>query len=85
MPLRSPDAHAPSRPPIAPSLWATHLHVVTVGDRNVVALTGADGVVLVDGGPPEQASGLLETIANLPDGGDVHTLFNTCWHPEQTA
>ena len=61
------------------------LHLVNVGDSNVVALTGADGVALVDGGPPEQASALLETIANLPDGGDVHTLFNTCWHPEQTS
>jgi glyoxylase-like metal-dependent hydrolase (beta-lactamase superfamily II) len=64
---------------------ADDLHVQTVGGINVVALTGADGVALVDGGPAEHADALLESVARLPGGGAVHTLFNTHWHREQTG
>jgi cyclase len=52
---------------------------------NVIARTGADGVVLVDGGPAGNADALAQAVAALPSGGRVHTLFNTHWHPEQTG
>ena len=55
------------------------------GEANVVAHTGADGVVLVDGGSPASSSALLNAVASLPGGGPVLTIFNTHWHPEQTG
>ncbi len=52
---------------------------------NVVAQTGSDGVVLVDGGLASNAAALAQAVAALPGGGPVRTLFNTHWHPEQTG
>jgi cyclase len=52
---------------------------------NVIARTGADGVVLVDGGLAENADALAQAITALPNSGKIHTLFNTHWHPEQTG
>ena len=62
------------------------LFVVTLpGSPNVVAQTGAGGVVLVDGGTAAASDALLKAVAALPGGGPVRTLFNTHWHPEQTG
>jgi glyoxylase-like metal-dependent hydrolase (beta-lactamase superfamily II) len=62
------------------------LFVVTIpGEANVVARTGADGVLLVDGVSARASAALMTAIAALPGGGPVHTLFNTHWHPEQTG
>jgi glyoxylase-like metal-dependent hydrolase (beta-lactamase superfamily II) len=62
------------------------LFVVTVpGEANVVALTGTDGVVLVDGASARGTEALMKAVASLPGGGPVQTIFNTHWHPEQTG
>ena len=55
------------------------------GEANVVAHTGADGVLLVDGGSASASDALMKAVANLPGSGPVHTIFNTHWHPEQTG
>ena len=55
------------------------------GEANVVAHTGADGVVLVDGGSARASDALMKAVSALPGGGPVHTIFNTHWHPEQTG
>ena len=55
------------------------------GEANVVAQTSAAGVVLVDGGSAKASDALLKAIGELPGGGQVQTLFNTHWHPEQTG
>jgi cyclase len=55
------------------------------GQANVVAQTGADGVLLVDGVAAAASDALMQAVAALPGGGKVHTLFNTHWHPEQTG
>jgi cyclase len=55
------------------------------GEANVVAHTGAQGVLLVDGGSASAADALMKTVAGLPGAGPVHTLVNTHWHPEQTG
>jgi len=52
---------------------------------NVIAMTGADGVVMVDGGLAERSAELLAAVASLPGSGAVRTLFNTHWHAEQTG
>jgi cyclase len=62
------------------------LFVVRIpGQANVVAQTGADGVLIVDGGSAGSAEALMKAVSALPGGGPVHTIFNTHWHPEQTG
>jgi glyoxylase-like metal-dependent hydrolase (beta-lactamase superfamily II) len=61
------------------------LHVLTVAGVNVLAHTGEQGTVLVDGGPVETSNHLLAAVAELPGARAVETLFNTHWHPEQTG
>jgi cyclase len=61
------------------------LYVLTVGGVNAVALTGVEGVVLVDGASAEDSPALLEAVASLPGSGAIHTLFNTHWHHEHTG
>lgn len=70
---------------IETSRLGDNLVLVTGAGANVVAMTGSDGVVLVDGGTVERSADLLDVVANLPGGGPVTTLFNTHWHPEQTG
>jgi glyoxylase-like metal-dependent hydrolase (beta-lactamase superfamily II) len=64
---------------------ADNLFLIGGAGANVVARTGSEGVVLVDGGSAEHAAALARTLAALPGGGRVRTLFNTHWHPEQTG
>jgi glyoxylase-like metal-dependent hydrolase (beta-lactamase superfamily II) len=62
-----------------------NLYLLSGAGANVIAHTAADGVVLVDGGLPQNASALAKAVAALPTAGPVRTLFNTHWHPEQTG
>jgi cyclase len=62
-----------------------HLFLLSGAGANVIALTGADGVVQVDGGLAENADALAQAVAALPNSGPVRTLFNTHWHPQQTG
>jgi glyoxylase-like metal-dependent hydrolase (beta-lactamase superfamily II) len=66
---------------------ADDLYIVRIpGEAAVVAHTGPDGVLLVDGGSATGSDALLKAVAALPNGsGKIHTLFNTHWHPEQTG
>jgi glyoxylase-like metal-dependent hydrolase (beta-lactamase superfamily II) len=73
-------------PAVATLRLADDLFVLTAPDgTNVVVRTGAEGVVLVDGGSPATSKAFLEAVAGLPGTGPVRTLFNTHWHPEQTG
>jgi glyoxylase-like metal-dependent hydrolase (beta-lactamase superfamily II) len=62
-----------------------NLYLLTGAGANVIARTGADGVVMVDGGLAQNADALAQAVAALPMSGPVRTLFNTHWHPEQTG
>ena len=55
------------------------------GETNVVALTGGNGALIVDGASAAASDALMKAIAGLPNGGPVHTLINTHWHHEQTG
>ena len=55
------------------------------GEANIVAQTSAGGVVLVDGGSAKASDAVMKMLGGLPGGGQVQTLFNTHWHPEQTG
>ena len=70
---------------IAATPLADNLFLLTGAGANVVARTGADGVLLVDGGLAERSADLLQAVAALPGSKPVRTLINTHWHPEQTG
>ena len=73
-------------PKIATAQLGENLYLLSGAGCNVVARTGADGVVMVDGGLAQNADALAQAVAALPNGsGKIHTLFNTHWHPEQTG
>ncbi len=72
-------------PKITTAQLGDNLYVLSGAGCNVVARTGGGSVVLVDGGLAENADALAQAVAALPNGGPVHTLFNTHWHPEQTG
>jgi glyoxylase-like metal-dependent hydrolase (beta-lactamase superfamily II) len=55
------------------------------GEANIVAQTGSNGVLLVDGGSANASEAIMKAVSGLPGGGRIHTLFNTHWHPEQTG
>jgi cyclase len=82
--LAAPYAFAQT-PQITAAPLGDNLFLLTGAGANVVAYTGTDGVVLVDGGLAQNAAALAQAVAALPKGGPVHTLFNTHWHPEQTG
>src|SRR5690606_24273913 len=56
--------------------------VLTGAGCNVVAVTGGGRTLLIDGGREEHSEALLDAVAALPDGGPVHTPFNTSWRAE---
>jgi len=63
------------------------LALLTTGGTNVVALSTAEGLVLVDSGTPEFSEALMASVRQFASGsaGKVKTLFNTHWHLENTA
>jgi cyclase len=58
---------------------------ITGAGGNVVAVTGPDGVLLVDSGIEERSKDLLKAVGKLPGGEHVHTLINTHWHWDHTG
>lgn len=59
--------------------------MVTGLGGNVVVFDSPEGVLLVDGGGDGQAGELLKVVRTLTGKREVHTLFNTHWHHEQTG
>jgi cyclase len=82
--LAAPYAFAQA-PKITSAQLGDNLYLLSGAGANVIAHTGGDGAVLVDGGLKENADALAQAVAALPHGGKIHTLFNTHWHPEQTG
>jgi glyoxylase-like metal-dependent hydrolase (beta-lactamase superfamily II) len=72
-------------PKIESTPLGDNLYLLDGAGGNVIARTGADGVVMVDGGLAQNAGALAQAVAALPNSGPVRTLFNTHWHPEQTG
>jgi glyoxylase-like metal-dependent hydrolase (beta-lactamase superfamily II) len=85
--LSTPErAVAGQAPPASVLKLSDDLFVVAIpGETNVLAHTGADGVLLVDGASAAASDALIKAVAALPGAGPVHTVFNTHWHPEQTG
>ena len=81
-------AQAPAAPSSAADIHrlADDLFVIRIqGEANVVAHATGGGVLLIDGCSANGSAALMKAVAGLPNGGPVHTLINTHWHPEQTG
>jgi cyclase len=52
---------------------------------NVIALSGPDGALMIDGGLAANADALIAAIRRATGAGRIHTLIDTHWHPEQTG
>jgi glyoxylase-like metal-dependent hydrolase (beta-lactamase superfamily II) len=61
------------------------LSLLDGGGTNVVALSSADGVLLVDSGAPNNAARLMAALKELGGNAKVHTVFNTHYHLAQTG
>jgi glyoxylase-like metal-dependent hydrolase (beta-lactamase superfamily II) len=87
--LRGGAAYGQARPDasaaVATQQLGDALYVLSANGTNVLAHTAAAGVTLVDGGSAAASPALLDAIRDLPGAGEVETLFNTHWHPEQTG
>jgi glyoxylase-like metal-dependent hydrolase (beta-lactamase superfamily II) len=73
----------------APQLTVTpltdRLFVICGGGGNVTVFNSPEGVLLVDGGSPEQSKPLLKLVEQRTGARRIHTLFNTHWHWDQTG
>jgi cyclase len=80
---------APAQTARAPSIKATTLATgITLLDGagcNVLAVKGANGSLLVDGGYAANSKALLAAAARATGNRRVSTLINTHWHPAQTG
>ncbi len=61
------------------------LSLVTSGGTNVLALSTADGHVVVDSGAPLHSDPLMHALQQVSPSGRIRTVFNTHWHIENTA
>jgi len=77
---------AASRRSAAPAVTplADHLLLVTGAGGNVLVVVGPEGPVLIGGGSPEHARGLLKHVREAA-GEAVPTLINTHWHLDHTG
>ncbi len=78
-------ARARRGPPLTVTRLTDRLAVISGAGGNVVALSGPEGVLLVDSGSPERSDDLLEAVATLPGGHHIQTVFNTHWHWDHTG
>ncbi len=83
-------ALAAAATPLATSKLATtklaeHLWLIGGGGGNVTVFQSAAGVLLVDGGAAAHSTRVLDEVHRLTGTRQVHTLFNTHWHHDQTG
>ena len=70
---------------ITTTAFSDRLTLISGAGSNVVALTGPEGVLLVDGGTAERSADLMKVVNKLSDKRRVDTLFNTHWHWDHTG
>jgi cyclase len=71
--------------PIVVVPLADNVVQITGAGGNVVAVSGSDGVLLIDSGLEERSKDLMKVVEKLPGGQHVHTLINTHWHWDHTG
>ncbi|MBV9767951.1 MAG: hypothetical protein JOZ32_00125 [Bryobacterales bacterium] len=76
---------APESGPLEVNKLADNFLEITGAGANVLAVMGADGVLLVNGGSADRSAELLKLISERSGGKPVQVLFNTSWDPENTG
>ena len=71
--------------PIAATKLTENFVLLTEAGSNVLIVTGPDGVLMVDGGRPEQSADLLKFVSAQSEGRRIQALFNTHWHLDHTG
>jgi cyclase len=72
----------------SPRITTTDLRGATLlqgAGCNVIAIPGASGALMIDGGLAANADALLAAVRKVTGSSRIHTLINTHWHPEQTG
>jgi glyoxylase-like metal-dependent hydrolase (beta-lactamase superfamily II) len=64
---------------------APGLSLISGAGGNVTVLNSPAGVLMVDGGSPQHSAEVLKAVKALTGRSEVHTLFNTHWHWDQTG
>src|SRR5205823_3349079 len=59
--------------------------LITGAGSNVLVVNTSDGILMVDGGAPEQSADLLNLVSGQSDPARIQVLFNTHWHLEHTG
>jgi len=71
---------------IAATRLSENLVLLSGAGRNVLAVTGPDGILMVNGGRPEQSADLLKVVAaQSASNNHVQALINTDWYPDNTG
>jgi len=84
--LGIPNAFADSSPgALSINRLSDTVALITGAGGNVLALSGPEGMLLVDCGAAEHSGELLKAVATLPGGKNIRTVFNTHWHWEHTG
>jgi cyclase len=71
--------------PLTSTRLNERITVITGAGANVVALSGPEGALLVDGGLEARSGDLVKLALEETAAKRVSTLINTHWHPEQTG
>jgi glyoxylase-like metal-dependent hydrolase (beta-lactamase superfamily II) len=64
---------------------AENFLLITGAGANVLAVTGPEGVLLVNGGLPDRSRDLLDFVGAQTSAKNIRAIFNTDWHPENTG
>lgn len=83
--LAAPSTAAGRGGTVATQSLGDGLFVIGGVGTNVLALTAAEGVLLVDTGEARSHRALRSELRRLPGRGEVRTIINTHWHREQTG
>ena len=70
---------------IAAMPLSENLALFSGAGRNVVVVAGNDGLLMVNGGRPEQSADLLKAVTGPSGTNRVQVLFNTDWYLENTG
>jgi glyoxylase-like metal-dependent hydrolase (beta-lactamase superfamily II) len=73
------------RSPLTVADVGERLFVISGGGGNVTVYNSGEGVLLVDGGSPERSPEVLKLVKQRTGAAQIHTLFNTHWHWDQTG
>jgi len=83
---RSALGQAAASAPLEITALGDELFIVTAAGCNVVVAADPPGeAIVIDGGSKEQSAALASLIRDELSVSRVHTLFNTCWHPDRTG